>query len=103
MILVYHTQGDLDDNLSVEADGSTSDSLLTLAEWSDEKKAGKLAMVKNSLAKNLLEQILVGDPMKRAPLCRILAHPFLSDKKPKRLIGELTVILLSESIVIMIQ
>ena len=77
----------MDDNLTVNAEGSSVDSLLSLAEWSDETKAAKLASVKNSLARNLLEQMLVKEPTKRAPLCRILAHPFLTDKRPKRLIG----------------
>ena len=76
----------MDDNLSVDSNDYL-DSLLTLEEWSDETKAAKLALVQDPLVRNLLEQMLVKDPTKRAPLCRILAHPFLSDKKPKRLIG----------------
>jgi len=82
----FFHQGDLEDNLANES-CECSEGLRELAEWSDEMKEAKLSLVSDPLARNLIAQMLMKNPLQRAPLCRVLAHPFLSNKRPKRLIG----------------
>ena len=79
-------QGGQDDNLVGVRKGA--DNLFALAEWSPELKADKLADVPDKLARNLLSQMLHKDPLQRPSLARVLAHPFLSQKKVARLVGE---------------
>ena len=79
-------QGGRDDNLDWERKGV--DNLFALAEWSTELKADKLADVPDKLARNLLSQMLLKDPLQRPSLARVLTHPFLSGKKVVRLVGE---------------
>ena len=79
-------QGGQDDNLVGMRKGI--DNLFSLAEWSSELKADKLADVPDQLARNLLSQMLHKDPLHRPSLARVLAHPFLSGKKVARLVGE---------------
>ena len=79
-------QGGQDDNLVGVRKGV--DNLFSLAEWSPELKADKLADVPDKLARNLLSQMLHKDPLQRPSLARVLAHSFLSGKKVARLVGE---------------
>ena len=48
----------------------------------------RLPYVGNQVARNLLAQMLLKDPLQRPTLARVLAHPFLSGKKVARLVGE---------------
>ena len=64
------------------------DNLFALADWESEYKDKKLSRITNGLARNLLGQILQKDPQKRPKLSRVLAHPFLSNKKVDRMVGE---------------
>ena len=79
-------QGGQDDNLVGVRKGV--DNLFSLAEWSPELKAEKLADVPDKLARNLLSQLLHKEPLQRPSLARVLAHSFLSGKKVARLVGE---------------
>ena len=78
-------QGGQDDNL---LGVRKVDNLFSLAEWSPELKADKLADVPDKVARNLLSQMLHKDPSRRPTLARVLAHPFLSGMKVARLVGE---------------
>ena len=80
-------QGGRDDNLSI--DSADNDSLWNLAEWNETAKTRKLDKIPNTLVRNLLSQMLVMDPHKRASLERIRMHPFLSNNaKVVRLVGD---------------
>ena len=79
-------QGGREDNLV--ADLTDDDNLFALAEWSPELKDKKLARVTDTMARNLLSQMLHKDPLQRPSLARVLTHSFLSGKKVARLIGE---------------
>ena len=78
--------GGQDDNLS--SDRTEEDSLFALAEWNAPLKQKKLSRVGDQIARNLLAQMLLKDPLQRPSLARVLAHPFLSGKKVARLVGE---------------
>ena len=78
-------QGGQEDNLISVRKGV--DNLFSLAEWSPELKADKLADVPDKMARNLLSQMLHKDPLQRPSLARVLAHPFVSGKKVARLVG----------------
>ena len=78
-------QGGQDDNLVGVRKGT--DNLLTLAEWSPDVKADKLAEIPDRTARNLLAQMLHKDPKQRPSLTRVLAHPFLSGKQVEQNIG----------------
>ena len=69
-------QGNQEDNLS---DTHTDpDSLWTLFDWLSIVKENKLNRVEDTLARNLLTQMLSKDPSQRPTMERILAHPFVS-------------------------
>jgi serine/threonine protein kinase len=48
----------------------------------------KLTEIPNTIARNLLAQMLSKDPRHRPSLSRILSHPFLSQKSVIRMVGE---------------
>lgn len=49
----------------------------------------KLEKIKDKWARNLISQLLVKDPNRRANMSQVLAHPFLNHgSKPTRMIGE---------------
>jgi len=75
-----------DDNLS--SDKSRPDNLFILAEWPDHVKNQKLSQIDDTLARNLVALMLMKDPLKRPGWDRILAHPFLSGAKVRRLPGQ---------------
>ena len=79
-------EGGREDNLV--DDLTDDDNLFALAAWSNELKEKKLARVTDEMARNLLSQMLHKDPMQRPSLARVLAHPFLSERKVARLFGE---------------
>ena len=79
-------QGGQDDNLVGVRKGV--DNLFSLAEWSSELKADKLADIPDKFARNLLSQMLHKDPLRRPSIARVLGHPFLSGKKVARLVGD---------------
>ena len=72
-------QGGQDDSLTDNM--REEDNLFALAEWDSEYKDKKLSRIADRLARNLLGQMLQKDPTKRPKLTRVLAHPFLSNKK----------------------
>lgn len=79
-------QAGQDDNLS--CDINDDETLFTLGDWTPAVKEKKLNRCMDPMVKNLLSQMLNKDPMKRPPISRILAHPFVSQKQVARLIGE---------------
>lgn len=80
-------QGGQDDNLTDNV-LDHDNNLFSLAEWSDELKAHKLARAFHPLARNLLSQMLHRDPQKRPTIERVLSHTFLSKRQFTRLVGE---------------
>ena len=62
--------------------------LADLRTWSPEFLDAKLADISNSLARNLVSQLLVKDPARRINMTQVLDHPFISGKKVSRMIGE---------------
>jgi len=75
-------QSTVQDNVSDEAD------LEVLYEWADEDKEGKLCLVQDKLARNLISVLLSKDPQKRPSATRALQHPFFTGKSVTRLLGE---------------
>lgn len=79
-------QSDRDDNISEDVD--YQDNIYVLAEWEDTVKYRKLHHIKDDMARMLISQMLSRDPTKRPTLDRILQHPFISHKKPARVLGQ---------------
>jgi serine/threonine protein kinase len=79
-------QGGVDDNLSVRRVDMPS--LWTLAGYSDTMLHGMLDEIFNPLAANLISQMLMRNAKSRPTIERVLAHPFLSQKKVVRMLGE---------------
>ena len=79
-------QGGQDDSLTDKM--TEEDNLFALADWESEYKDKKLSRITDRLARNLLGQMLQKDPQKRPKLSRVLAHPFLSNKKVDRMVGD---------------
>jgi len=55
---------------------------------SDEYKKEKLASIKDTIARNLVSQLLSKDPCLRPSVRQALDHPFIHGKKTARMIGE---------------
>jgi serine/threonine protein kinase/Leucine-rich repeat (LRR) protein len=73
---------------SVEDNVSSTD--MNLAHyWLETTKEDKLFAVADKYARNLLSLLLSRDPKKRPSPDRVLHHPFLSNKRPGRMVGEL--------------
>jgi hypothetical protein len=79
-------QGGQDDNLTSAI--TDEENLWTLAEWSEATKMKKLSRVTNSLARNMLSQMLNKSIAFRPTISRLLVHPFISQKSVARLVGE---------------
>jgi serine/threonine protein kinase len=56
--------------------------------WLETTKEEKLSTVTDKYARNLLSLLLSRDPSKRPSPDRVLSHPFLSNKRPERMVGE---------------
>jgi serine/threonine protein kinase len=56
--------------------------------WLEATKEEKLSTVTDKYARNLLSLLLSRDPSKRPSPDRVLNHPFLSNKRPERMVGE---------------
>jgi serine/threonine protein kinase len=56
--------------------------------WLETTKEEKLSAVTDKYARNLLSLLLSRNPRKRPSPDRVLSHPFLSNKRPERMVGE---------------
>jgi len=74
--------------LSNDEDNIDTKNMKLLFEWPEWLKLEKLAKITNTLARNLVSQLLSKLPLKRPATDKILDHPFLSGKKAARLVGE---------------
>ena len=61
--------------------------LKTLYFFSDEFKNEQIDLIKDSLARNLIAQMLTKDPARRPLMSQVLAHPFFSGRYTARLVG----------------
>lgn len=62
--------------------------LRVLFEWSNEQKNSRLLKVEDPKARNLLSRLLSKNPKSRPSLQAVLAHPFVSDRKALRMVGD---------------
>ena len=69
-------------------DNLDEEGLKLLYAWSDNLKREKLTKIKDDKARNLVGRLLTKDARLRPSLQAVLAHPFLSGKVSKRMIGE---------------
>jgi serine/threonine protein kinase len=72
---------DSDDNLDPEH-------LLLLSTCPTEWMQKKLSKIDDSLARNLVSQLLSFDPKRRPSMSQVLAHPFISGASAGRLVGQ---------------
>lgn len=59
-----------------------------LFQWTLEVKEEKLRKITNIYARNLVSQLLSKDITKRLSISHALAHPFISGKEPRRMVGD---------------
>jgi serine/threonine protein kinase len=79
MLLVLVLQ-DCEDNLD-------NRNLKKLHLFSDEFKYYRIDLIKDSLARNLIAQMLTKDPARRPLMSQVLAHPFFTGHQTARLVG----------------
>ena len=61
--------------------------MMELYLFSDEFKNSQIDPIKDSLARNLLSQMLTKDPARRPLMSQVLAHPFFTGRHSARLVG----------------
>ena len=55
--------------------------------FSNEFKYYRIDLIKDSLARNLISQMLTKDPARRPLMSQVLAHPFYTGRHTARLVG----------------
>ena len=78
--MVIVLEQDCEDNLS-------NRNLKKLYLFSDEFKNNQIDLIKDSLARNLIAQMLTNDPARRPLMSQVLAHPFFTGRHTARLVG----------------
>ena len=61
--------------------------LMTLQQFADEFKNFQVDLISDSLARNLISQMLTKDPARRPLMSQVLAHPFFTGRSSARLVG----------------
>ena len=61
--------------------------LMKLQQFSDDFKFYRIDLIKDSLARNLISQMLTKDPARRPLMSQVLAHPFFTGRHTARLVG----------------
>ena len=69
-------------------DNIESTDLLKLFTFDGDFVNSMVSKVKDKIARNLISQLLVKDPHKRANMSQVLAHPFITGRKAARMIGQ---------------
>jgi len=69
-------------------DNIDSDQLKDLAEFSREFVVKKLRCIPDTIARNLVSQLLNKDPTKRPSMAHCMVHPFVTGKAAARMAGE---------------
>jgi len=69
-------------------DGISQQDLQLVYECDAEFIRSRLSNISDMLARNLISQLLVKDPRRRVNMTQVLDHPFLTGKKPARMIGQ---------------
>ena len=59
----------------------------TLYLFSEEFKNDQIDLIKDSLARNLIAQMLTKDPARRPLMRQVLAHPFFTGRHTVRMVG----------------
>ena len=75
-------RSDYEGNIALESD------MRALAEWNDRFKRENLSRIPERNCRHLVSLLLQKDPSKRPTIARVLAHPFMTQKKAARLQGE---------------
>jgi len=60
----------------------------SLFQWTLELKEEKLKEITNIYARNLVSQLLAKDKKNRLSISHTLAHPFITGKEPRRMVGD---------------
>ena len=68
-------------------DNMNSRNLKKLHLFSNEFKNGQIDLIKDSLARNLIAQMLTKYPARRPLMSQVLAHPFFTGRNTVRLVG----------------
>ncbi len=68
-------------------DNLNKHNLLALQQFSDDFKNAQLDLILDSLARNLISQMLTKNPNRRPLMSQVLAHPFFSGRQSARLVG----------------